>query len=369
MRIGVLTYFQSHNYGSFLQGYALVHWLRSLGYDAELINFNMEKASERFGKPVMGKDPFRYYYSLKKYKMFMENIKKAPTSGSLLITDDSEKLREKIYGKYDFLVVGSDEVWRTDNFRGFPNPYFLLGDFGCTKCAFSVSSLSDDDGLSSVDKGLFEEAIKSFSYISTRDLYSKRKLEKSASCPVFLTCDPTFLYDFKIDRVRGRELLENRFGINRNKKVVGFMNNDRKFARELKKVLGTDVELIAIYDYVLGLKNTLAADPFQWIDIISAMDFMVTSYFHGTCFSILGNTPFFAVDYGSPDKGHSKIYDLLSRIDLESRYAMKSDVGYLDKTISSCRRAFQEKTRVDFSDKVKSLKKETGHFLEFISDR
>ena len=96
---------------------------------------------------------------------------------------------------------------------------------------------------------------------------------------------------------------------------------------------------------------------------------MVTSYFHGTCFSILGNTPFFAVDYSSPDHNHSKIYDLLSRIGLESRFAMKSDAGYLDKTIFSCKRAFQEKTSVDYSDKVNFLRKETGYFLEFISNR
>ena len=43
MKIGILTFPLNNNYGNLLQAYALLTYLKNEGYDAELINFPVEK--------------------------------------------------------------------------------------------------------------------------------------------------------------------------------------------------------------------------------------------------------------------------------------------------------------------------------------
>lgn len=39
MKIGIITWFHYENYGTALQAVALQHWLRSKGFDVELIKY------------------------------------------------------------------------------------------------------------------------------------------------------------------------------------------------------------------------------------------------------------------------------------------------------------------------------------------
>ncbi len=365
MNIGILTYYQSNNYGSFLQGYALVTALRTLGYNAELINFNMVKAAKRYAVRPM-RNPLRYFCIRKRHKMFDEIIESVPVSKEKIISDNTEDLRKAVYGKYDLIIAGSDEIWRTDNFRGFPTPYWLDGDFGCMKCTYAISSLSDDSVLSYEDSKLIEKFVSDFSYLSARDVCTKKKLEALTSKSVDLVCDPVFMYDFCIDKEKGRRILKEKFGIKTDKKLVGFMNTERSLAMELKRRLGKNIEFIALYDYMQGFVNVMTVTPFEWVHIISCLDFMVTSYFHGTCFSILGNTPFYAFDCTSADIEHSKIGDFLNRAGLSDNFSMKSDSDYIDKIVTHCNESLESNTEVDFSEIRNTFGKSSKPFLKFL---
>ena len=49
MKIGILTYHASHNYGAFLQAYALRNVLiEKTGNDVDIINFNMPQSVELY---------------------------------------------------------------------------------------------------------------------------------------------------------------------------------------------------------------------------------------------------------------------------------------------------------------------------------
>lgn len=327
MKIGILTYFRSHNYGSYLQGYALTMHLRELGYDAELINFNMQKAVDRFCQPRLGKDPLRFYYRRKNYLAFEDNLLSAPCDDALVISDSVEALREKIYGKYELLIAGSDEIWRTDNFRGFPNPYWLQGDFGCPKCAYGVSSLSDDANLTDIEKEQFKILVEDFDYISVRDNYTYEKLSTIVGSyrTIYHVSDPTFMYDFTVDKLEGRKLLCDLAHVNQGKKIIGLMSSDKRLAKTVRNTVGKNVEIVALYDYILGMKNTLCATPIQWYKIIAGLDLVITSYFHGTCFSIIENTPFISFDCSSKNIGQSKIYQLLKQCGFQNRFVLGTE--------------------------------------------
>lgn len=56
MKIGILTYHSSHNYGAFLQAYALCNALsEKTGNEVEIINFSMEKAENMYKEIAEGK--------------------------------------------------------------------------------------------------------------------------------------------------------------------------------------------------------------------------------------------------------------------------------------------------------------------------
>ena len=43
MKIGILTFHRAHNYGAVLQAYALKEFLRSLGHESYVIDYNNKK--------------------------------------------------------------------------------------------------------------------------------------------------------------------------------------------------------------------------------------------------------------------------------------------------------------------------------------
>ena len=57
MKVGILTYHRANNYGAYLQAYALTMKVRSFGYEAEIIDYDMKCAEERY--KVHNRNPIR----------------------------------------------------------------------------------------------------------------------------------------------------------------------------------------------------------------------------------------------------------------------------------------------------------------------
>ena len=55
MKIGILTFHNAHNYGAVLQAYALRTKLRSLGYDAHIVNYRNPKIEKSYEKRLVPK--------------------------------------------------------------------------------------------------------------------------------------------------------------------------------------------------------------------------------------------------------------------------------------------------------------------------
>ena len=65
MKIGILTYHFSDNYGALFQAYALRHWLKSQGGEAEFINYHpdyVEQGGEFNYKKPLTKENLKIIY-------------------------------------------------------------------------------------------------------------------------------------------------------------------------------------------------------------------------------------------------------------------------------------------------------------------
>lgn len=361
MKIGVLTYHRSHNYGACLQGYALASWIKdSTGIETELIDFNM-KASEKFYRKeiVRGKQIQKVLSNAKRYHMFRTiALDKFPISADSIVTDSVDKFKNYVEGKYDIIVVGSDEVWKL-GFRGFPNPYFLPNVDVAHKLGYAISARCDFSILGEEKCSELKEYTESFEYIGVRDRATQDAIAPYVlNSKIHLNCDPTFNYDFKPDIQHGKDV------INSKQKTIGFMYVDSGKAKEIIEHYGDRYNYIALYDAVPGIRNLCDISPFEWIDVLSACDFLVTNYFHCMCFAIKGNVPFVIEEIRGGKKEDSKSFDILSECGMEERFFMKEEISDISAICNIIDRDLEN--GVDFTSVVIQQQQKAQSFLRVI---
>lgn len=370
MKIGILTYHRSYNYGAFLQAYALVKRLQNEGFDAELIDFNMPKSMKMYR--LKAKDPYRLYLKNKLYKMFLKNVYIALSSEKFLFSDSCEDFKKLVKNKYDIIIAGSDELWKVDGVRGFPNPYWLVGDLGCTKVSYAVSARRDFSKLSTEKQGSLRSIVNDFDFLGVRDTHTYTQVSNytndDSKNKVVLCCDPTFAYNFNGSRDRGKKILTERYKIDPQKKCVALMTNDEQLVKALRNKF-KKVQFISLYNFHLFTHNLADLTPFEWIDVISAVDFLATNFFHGTCFAIQNNTSFISVEIRESNDEQSKIYDLLSRENLLDRYVNKENPGYINAVIESCQKALVDENPCDFSVVSEHQEALFTPFLEYLKTK
>lgn len=362
MKIGVLTYHRSHNYGACLQAYALTLWIReSTGFDTELIDFNMKAAEKFYLKEIIrGKSVVRVISNVKRYMMFRQKaLKEMPVSDNSLISDNLDEFRKFIDGRYDVIVVGSDEVWKI-GFRGFPNPYFLPLVNGCKKLAYGVSARCDFSELGAEKCEQLKSYLKSFEYIGVRDKATRRSVSPfCGNNSVHLNCDPTFNFDFHPKRENGLRILHSEAKLDAGKKTIAFMFIDEGKAQKIIAHYGDKYNYVALYDAIPGIPNMCSITPFQWVDVIASCDFLVTNYFHGMCFAMKSNIPFIVMEIRGGDKADSKSYDLLSECGLEERFFMKEELDDIEPILKIIDRDIGSDIRFDSAVRIQKEKAES----------
>mgnify|MGYP001398909882 CR=1 FL=1 len=373
MKIGILTYHSSHNYGAFLQAYALVYALREeTNHDVEIIDFSM-KCAEKMNRQVVffNKRQFEsIYFNLKKYIMF-ENAKKeyAPISKERCVSDSLEDFIHFISNRYDVIITGSDEVWKMDGYRGFPNPYWLPGIENCLKIAYAVSSRNEKDKLSSKQIAQCRNLALDYDYIGVRDDATKTLIETilgPGKC-IHKNCDPTFAYKFNADKDRGEMILRRKFGIDTNKKVIGLMCGVVGLGKQIVEVLKDDYQIVSLYYYYRNTKGFAVIDPFEWIDVIAALDGLITTFFHGMVFAIKYDTPFISIENREiSDVMFSKHYALLNEYSLADRCVLYRN-GQEDVVVSKVKSFIDENVKtqknINFSDVREGEREKFNSFL------
>ena len=143
IRIGILTYHRSKNYGAFLQAYALCNRLnQEKNIDAKIIDFNTLKADQYYNKKYSLKETIKNYkyvnFHKKLNKAFDKTINKLILTKSSVINDDFYEMLKFIKYDFDIIISGSDEIWKIDNLRGFPSAYWLPFKFKGKKISYAA---------------------------------------------------------------------------------------------------------------------------------------------------------------------------------------------------------------------------------------
>lgn len=329
MRIGILTYHRSHNYGAYLQAYSLSNALnKEEGITCEIINYNLQREDTIYKKRRY-KRPMYYYTFLKQDKMFEKMQSKQLLSECFILDDEYEEVLRFAEENYDVVIAGSDEIWRIAT-RGFPNVYWMPGKYKFVKMSYAASGRMLLDNLSEQQKSKLGELYRDFSYIGVRDEATKKLVEGVCSNKqVYRNCDPAFLYDgFKSKKKLKHEIC-SKWNINEKKKLIAIMYDRTDIISKMRRKLGKEYEFICITRPMWNAdKNLCAVNPFEWIDIIGGCDYLISSYFHGMLFAVNQNTPFIVIDrrVNKDNMETSKLYDFLHFTNMENRYCLSIEL-------------------------------------------
>lgn len=356
MRIGILTFHAAHNYGAVLQCYSLQEYLKSLGHEVSVIDYQNKRMLSvykrfRIGR-ILKKNPIHmiknvytemslYQRRKKRYYAFQNFINNA------LNLVPIETIKEL---PFDIIFIGSDQVWNYKLTYGFDSYYW--GDFvrPSRTILASYAASMQDKWPESKDE-IIKSKLKNFDFISVREASLAQKLQMlSPNKRVYHVVDPTLLISTSIwNRIATQPNITSPY-------VLFYQVDVNPLAREIAKEIAEreGLKLLVISANIQNENDNVAisASPADFLSLIKESAMVVSASFHATVFSILFKKNFYSI------KGHGKnarINSLLSSCGLNNRiidhipneiipvdYSMvsidkinKESILYIDKVIKA----------------------------------
>lgn len=317
MKIGILTYHRSHNYGALLQAIATRHVLESMGHEVYYVDYwpGYHKRMYSFfniryiiKKDVV--DSLRYIYKfLRTYSIKKERRKNMNTFISKYINPYCKPMTEV----FDILVYGSDQIWRKQPENVGYNPvYFGFHNIKTRKHVAYAASMGILP-ITEKDKEIIKNLVSHIDNISVREQDLAQLLNQLGFKNVNVCLDPTFL----LSAEQWRSLFDIPLTKSTEKYVLYYCLQPNAFSlksiKEFAKRKGFSLKII-ITDYSKKESETYISTsaPDKFIQLFSNAEFIFTSSFHGLVFSIIFNKPF----YASFESNSGRAQSLLSYLGL-----------------------------------------------------
>lgn len=384
-KVGIVSCYFHHNYGSMLQAFATQRVINELGFECENINIagikeDMDRSKMKFYlkriydiqvlkgtiirivKKVLYRKVLRKTFGEKldqRKKAFEQFIDK-----HFIISEyfgSREKLSNKCESIYSDIVLGSDQLWLPSNIEA---DYYTLS---WVPDQINKVSYATSFGTSFLPKKQVSTAKKFLSrinHLSVRESSGIDMITEYTSIKAKLVCDPTLLFTSN----QWREIHDDLPIINEEYILCYFLGNnieDRKFAERLKNSTGYKIVAILHLDEYIKYDDTYSdiapfnIGPSELLNLISNAKYVVTDSFHGTCFSILYKKEFFT-SRRVRKKGlldtNSRIDSLFSILDIEGRLILGNE------NIADC--INNKLNYVSIHNKLEAFRKESLNFLK-----
>ena len=323
--IVIVTFNKAHNYGAMLQEYALLKKTSEFG-NSKILNYDDFNIAKNYKYIGFGYGPLRkrikiiikylvfFYINRKRYKAFKKFEKKYInlTNERCTGVKDVNKCLEKV----DVLIAGSDQVWNPQITNGLDDVYTLnIPSQNMKKISYAASI-----GKDVIDVGFqneYKAKLSRLDLISVREESGANALQniiKNKKIDVVL--DPTLL----LTRNDWNRIANN--GIYENKKyILAYIVDENleqiKIVDKISELTGLKVihfEKIGHYKNIL--KSAYTYGPESFVSLIKNAEYVVTTSFHATVFSIIFNKKFWVVPHKTTG---SRVTDLLAKLGISNR--------------------------------------------------
>lgn len=343
-KVGIVSCYFKHNYGSMLQAYATQKILDDMNIENETINIDKnidfsngkkkyymgqvlnfqfiksklgmiklkldKKINKNLGKNISIRD--------KKYEEFRKTFRLTEPYKTYA------ELNEKAEKDYSSVIVGSDQLWLPVNVVA---DYYTLNwvPEDINKISFSTSF-----GVSIIPEK-YKEAYKKFlnriNYLSTREVAGQKIIKELTGRDATLVCDPTLLFnkDEWMSIQKEEPIIKGKYIFCY---FLGKNIEHRKFAERLKEKTGYKIVSLNHADEYVKYSDVFADEtpydvgPAEFLNMIRNAEYVCTDSFHGTVFSLINNVKFFTFRrYNSKSKvsTNSRIDSLLGIVNLKER--------------------------------------------------
>ena len=317
-KIGIVSCYFQHNYGSMLQALATQMTLDKLNYENETVDisgFNHEIKKAKllyFAKASLTSDILLSKLGMAKnvlIKKFSKNEYAAMSRIRAEKFDDFSKkwfrmssqytskraLGNSCKENYSSVLVGSDQLWLPGNIAA---DYYTLNFVPET---VNTIAYATSFGQSSLPKDSARKAalfLKKIRHIGVREESGQKLVKELAGRDVPVVCDPTLLFtgDEWLRIQKDKPIVEDKYIL------CYFLGNNpphREFAKRLRKETGCKIVALTHLDEFVKSDEGYAdetpynVDPADFLNLIRNATYVCTDSFHCSVFSMLYKKVFF----------------------------------------------------------------------------
>lgn len=313
MKIGIITYYNVVNYGAVLLAYSMKQTLNNMGHEVVFLQFDRERSNIKRNKTLY-----------QKLRGMSPNARKARRAEEFKVTKFDEFRRDNlsigdyynVEQKLDLIIVGSDQIF--DCKYEFNDFQFAIN-AACANVISYAPSFGEFkiDDLPTFDlRDSLKVALLKFKMHSARDKNTELLLEELIGRKPVRVLDPVLLYGFEKEKKKwNNRLIQDSYLIvyawGGTTNTVEFQESVCDFAKKngLKTVSIGDRRPWCDIDYS-------SASPIEFFELYRHCDMVITNMFHGTCFSILNEKPFYSLVM---PHNENKLRDLLEFLELETQ--------------------------------------------------
>lgn len=322
-KIGIITFHNAHNYGACLQAYALQQYLKSMGNDVKIINYDSEiKKHYNLIIPAFRKNIVKYImqliYNIKYYKARKKryDVFQRFISEYLEFSDQhykTEKQLKKYFPLYDYYICGSDQIWNID-LVGKLSDIFTLN-FGCSnikKISYAASIGKTEFTLN--EKMLYQKKLSHLDQISVREPEAQLLLEKILERNISLVVDPVFLLGksewikFAKDSIPIKKKYILVYSVIKNKNLIQIVNY-------ISNVTGYGVITFENEEFENKIKNVNSASPVEFVQLIQRAEIIVSNSFHALAFALIFQKKFWIIPHNQTNSRINNLLDLTNNKD------------------------------------------------------
>ncbi len=323
MKIATLTFHGAYNYGSVLQTYALQEFVKQIGnkngfeIDYSVINYRTQIQKELYWqiKPPLTKSNavkflMRLPY-LKKLNIQAKGFEDFLKQHINLTEEVNDETIRQYADSFDFFMSGSDQIFNIRS-RDFSFRYLLDFTNSGNKISYAASLGPLQIDWQKYDKGTYLKYLSQFKSLSLRELKSKQMVDGLLGTDDSkIHVDPTLL--LSADEWRK---VQSDYNYKNGKYILFYCleptKQHIKIAESLSRQTGLPIVCTGYrckYDYFNPFVKLYDAGPSDFLSLMDNAEYVLTSSFHGTAFSVIYNKRFWVID-GDKDNRISNLLNL-----------------------------------------------------------
>ena len=297
MKVGILTWYDVLNYGSFFQAYALQESLREMGHEAEILQHDRILPD---------------YYDNKLTQASLSGVLRWLRNQSPNRRRNRRLTKEKYEAFYsaredflnigahysevnaDVVLIGSDQIF---DINGMYYPFQFGKGVSCSRIGTYAPSFGEttlERLRQSEHYEEIEESIRGLAAVNARDRNTQQILEEIRGEKPEIVLDPTLLYSFQKEKETwNKRLVSERYCL---VYTWGGFTTSEAFSKQcIQFARNNGLKLVSVGEIRQWCDaQYAAASPVEFFELFMHADMVLTNMFHGTCFSIIMGNPFYS---------------------------------------------------------------------------